>query len=260
MRNRNLSLVPITRTTTAESIAHQLLAMIRQGGLRPSDRLPTERELMERLAVGRSSVREAFQILSTLNVIESAAGQGTFVKEPKPAEVLRADIIGLLIGNSMALELLEAREMIEPSSVRLACIRGTDEDFARIAQLLDEHEAALRAGRPVSEYSARFHVMLAEASHNRVVARFMDLVLEILRQRGRRTDNDPDYARQAIKEHRQILDLVRLRDPDRAADALLQHIIEAATTYDTTVSDTVAVENPIRHASKSSQKKRGRGK
>ncbi|MGH6894729.1 MAG: FadR/GntR family transcriptional regulator [Dongiaceae bacterium] len=259
MQSRKLSLTPIAKITTAESVAHQLLAMIRQGGITPGDRLPTERELMETLAVGRSSVREALQILSTLNVIESAAGQGTFVKEPKPAEVLRADIIGLLIGNSMALELLEAREMIEPRSIRLVCIRGTDDDFAKIEQLLDEHEAALRAGRPVSEFAARFHVMLAEASHNRVVARFMDSILEILRQRGRKTDNDRNYARQEIKQHRHILDLVRRRDPDRAAEALLQHIIEAATTYDTASSNTVAAGKSIRHVSTKNQRRR-RGK
>ncbi len=118
-------------------------------------------------------------------------------------------------------------------SVRLAAIRGTDEDFSRIDRVLDAHEAAYAQGRPVSEHAAQFHVRLAEASHNQVAVSFMASILEILMQRGRRFDHLPDYQRREIDEHHAILAVVRSRDPERAAEMMLRHIVESATTYDT---------------------------
>lgn len=229
-----MNFTPVNRITTSQSITDQILDMLRQGVLKPGDKLPSERELMERLNVGRSSIREALQSLAMLNVIEIMPGYGTFVKEPQPGEVLRADVIGLLIGNSMARELLEAREMIEPAIVRLACLRATTDDFTRIEALLDEHAKALAEGKPISEISARFHVMLAEASHNQVVVRFMESILELLMQRGRKADHMLGYMAQELEEHRAIFQLVRERDADQAAEALMRHMVHSAATYDTT--------------------------
>ena len=226
------TLVPVARVTSAQSAAQQVLGMIRRGNWAAGDKLPTEKELCEQLAVGRSTVREALQILATLNVVQPMAGQGTFIKAPTSAEVLRADLIGFLIGNSVALELLEAREMIEPTVARLACLRGTAADFARIDASLEEHAAAHAAGLPVSDHGARFHVLLAEAAHNRIAVTFMTSILELLTQRGRRFDHLPDYQAREIDEHRKLLAVIRAGDADRAEEALRAHIVESATTYD----------------------------
>lgn len=225
-------LIPIVRTTSAQSVARQLLDMLRRGVWKAGERLPTEKELTERLAVGRSTVREALQILATLNVVQPTPGQGTFIKQPTTADVLRTDLLAFLIGNTDALHLLEAREMIEPATIRLACLRATEADFARIEALLDAHAAALQAGQPVSEHAARFHVLMAEAAHNQVAVIFMTSILELLMQRGRRFDHIPGYQARELAEHRALLAVLRARDPDRAADALLRHIVESATTYD----------------------------
>jgi GntR family transcriptional repressor for pyruvate dehydrogenase complex len=225
-------LAPVARTTTAQTVARQVLDMIRRGAFSAGDRLPTEKELCERLAVGRSTVREALQILATLNVVQPMPGQGTFVKAPTTADVLRADLIGFLIGRPDALELLEAREMIEPMVARLAALRGTPADFDRIEALLRAHEAAHAEGRPVSEYGARFHVLMAEAAHNKVALIFMSSILELLMQRGRRFDHVPDFQGREIAEHRLLLADVRAGDPDRAAEAMLRHIVGSATTFD----------------------------
>ncbi len=226
-------LTPVVKTTTAQTVARQILDMIRHGVWQPGDQLPTEKELIERLAVGRSTVREALQILATVNVVEATAGHGTYVRAPTAAGLFRPDLIAVLIGNPVALELLEAREMIEPANVRLAAIRGAEDEFDRIEQVLSAHAAAIAAGRPVSELAAHFHVQLAQASHNSVAANFMASILEMLMQRGRRFDHIPDYQQRELDEHRAILETVRARDPDRAAEMMLRHIVESATTYDT---------------------------
>ena len=236
-----MDLVPVPRKTAAQNVADQLLKTIRQGHLKPGDQLPSERELMEKLEVGRSSIREALQILATIHVIEVLPGQGTFVKELKASDVLRPDVFGLLINNSAALELFEARQLVEPVMVRLACLRGTDEDFDDIEKLLNEHEAAFVNGRPVDELSSRFHTLLAKAAKNQVMVAFMESLLRLMLERGRNLESYPDYRSQELREHREIFELVKQRDEDRAYDAMFQHIMLAAPLYD--LSEDKADEN-----------------
>src|SRR5919205_113710 len=111
--------------------------------LGPVQRTTAAQAVAERLGVGRSSVREAMQMLATLHVVEARPGAGTFVHRPRLGDILRPETLSLLAANTRAMELLEAREMIEPPLARLAAIRGTPEDFAAVADLLDEHRRAL---------------------------------------------------------------------------------------------------------------------
>lgn len=59
-----MSTQPIIRRKLADEVRDRLLALIRGGELRPGDRLPSERDLMERFGVGRPAVREALQSLA----------------------------------------------------------------------------------------------------------------------------------------------------------------------------------------------------
>lgn len=225
-----MELRPVTRQTSAQSVAQQLLELIRNGTWKAGDVLPSEKQLVEQLGVGRSTVREALQNLSALNVVEASSGHRTIVKAPSAAELFRTDVIGFLIGDTLAQEMLEAREMIEPACVRLAIERASDEDLAKIDALLDEHEANHQANLPVSEYGALFHIRLAEASHNRVAASFMASILHLMQERGRRIDDIPNARKKEIDDHRHILALVKARDAS-APEAMRRHILEWSDTY-----------------------------
>lgn len=226
-----MALQPVVRLTNAQAVAQQLLEMIRTGVWRVGDALPSEKELGETLEVGRSTVREALQNLVALNVVEASPGHRTVVKSPTPAEIFRTDVLGLLINDTLAGELLEAREMIEPECVRLAAERATEDDLASIAALLDEHEARHLANKPVAEYGALFHIRLAEASHNRVAASFMASILHLMKERGRRIDDIPNARKKEIDDHRAIFELVKARRGDEASIAMRQHILDWSNTY-----------------------------
>ena len=72
---------PLERSTLAQSVAERLLALLRHGTFRPGDRLPPERQLAQDLGVGRSTVREALQLLAARDIIDARPGRGTVVKE-----------------------------------------------------------------------------------------------------------------------------------------------------------------------------------
>ena len=63
------------------NILEEIDQIILQDQLLAGDKLPSERELAERLSVGRSSVREALRALELLDLIETRRGEGTFIKE-----------------------------------------------------------------------------------------------------------------------------------------------------------------------------------
>lgn len=231
-------LQPVIKKTSAQTVAHQLLNMIKSGVWRVGDQLPSEKELVETLGVGRSTVREALQSLAAINVVEASAGHRTVVKSPTPAEVFRADILSVLIGDKMAKELLELREIIEPDCARLAAERATTEDIAAIAALLHEHETQHKAGAPVSRYGAQFHVLVARASHNRVAASFMESIIDILMERGRWADAEAAERQQEIDDHRELLDCIARRDGSRASALMRDHMQHWSSRYEGRVAAT----------------------
>jgi GntR family transcriptional repressor for pyruvate dehydrogenase complex len=222
-----MELRPVAKVTSAQLAADQILALIRRGVWQPGDQLPSERELTYKLKVGRSTVREALQILSTLNLVQVIPGQGSYIKELGSNDLFRPEIISLLVKDSAILDLLATREMIEPQTVRLACLRATEDELVQIAEMLDDHERALEKGEPVAEYARTFHLMLAEASHNGVAAVFIRSILDLLQER-RRADMTMEMKRRELHEHREVLRLVRDRDGEAAASYLIRHIVASA--------------------------------
>jgi adenylyltransferase/sulfurtransferase len=76
-----MKIAPVSKNTLARSVAERLLHLIADGTFKPGDKMPSERELMERLEVARSTVREALQALAACNVIDIRPGVGAFVYE-----------------------------------------------------------------------------------------------------------------------------------------------------------------------------------
>jgi DNA-binding FadR family transcriptional regulator len=126
---------PIVRTKLAQSVADRLVSDIRARNLPPGTRMPSERDLMEQLGVGRSTIREATNGLAMLGVLEIRHGQGAFVLDPSARAALPPAIAAAL-GRGVTRDLFEARELVEVHTARLAAELRTDADLREIAQAL----------------------------------------------------------------------------------------------------------------------------
>lgn len=89
-----MKISPVSKSTLSHSVAERLLKLIADGTLKPGEKMPSERDLMERLQVARSTVREALQTLATNNVIEIRAGVGAFV-HPNARDLIPAALDSL---------------------------------------------------------------------------------------------------------------------------------------------------------------------
>ncbi len=100
-------------------IVHQLKEMISNDGLQPGDKLPSERELSDRLSVGRSSVREALRALELLGLIETRRGEGTFIRDFRNHTLV--DLLGMFIlqDERAKKDVSSTMSMIEKESIHL---------------------------------------------------------------------------------------------------------------------------------------------
>jgi GntR family transcriptional repressor for pyruvate dehydrogenase complex len=206
---------------TAEVIANQVIQLIRDGVLKPGDKLPNEIDLMEQFGVGRSSVREAKRVLAAKGIIRTQAGQGTFVCE-LGLEVLDGKLLQALLGRETLLELQEARDLLEYQIVSLAAQRATDQDLQALENCLNNMKDELPD--LWYEFGLEFHRTLAAATHNRVLVQLYDVIAGLLVEYQRPLYTKHGDAATEFQEHRLLFETIYRRDIDQARKLMTEHM------------------------------------
>jgi GntR family transcriptional regulator, transcriptional repressor for pyruvate dehydrogenase complex len=116
-------------------IVKQLRALISKEKLKPGDKLPSERELSERLNVGRSSVREALRALELLGLIETRRGEGTFMRDFRGNTLVQLLGTFVLQDEKVISDVLETKFYIEMDCIKLAIKRGNNHSLSALKGL-----------------------------------------------------------------------------------------------------------------------------
>jgi GntR family transcriptional repressor for pyruvate dehydrogenase complex len=211
-------------TSVAEAFRQQLLALIREGRLKPGTRLPPEKELIVEFGVSRPALRETIHTLVGLGLLEVRRGQGTYVRAPTSATAIRPDVVSLLLESEGLKDLHDIRRILEPELAARVAERATEEELDELEASLDQMEHALERAESTYESAWDFHRGLAQAGGNPALATIMAILYEMLR-----TAEAPLYERhfdmrRDIDEHRRLLSALRSREPARARAAMLEHI------------------------------------
>ncbi|HVV18564.1 MAG TPA: FadR/GntR family transcriptional regulator [Pseudonocardiaceae bacterium] len=215
----------------SEAIVTQIRTLIRTGRLRPGDRLPSERDLCERVGVSRVTVREALRVLEAAGLVDIRVGAhgGAFVTAPSSTK-LGADLADLVTLSPLTpVEVTEARQVFENGIVPLVVARATEQDIADLNAMVDGHEAALREGTYGMPMSAAFHVRFAASAHNAVieslVRSFHGPLLMSLREAQ---VAQPLMGHRGTVEHREIVAAVAAGDTTRAQALMAGHLRRTA--------------------------------
>lgn len=201
-----------------QSIAERLSTLIEQGVFPPGSRLPGERELAERFDVSRVTIREAEIALQAVGQIEIKTGAGVYVCEnPR-------DYPGALPDVS-AFEVTEARALVEAEAAALAAKLISDEDLTRLEELTVQMGSANDATSTIAD--GEFHAMIARASGNaallHTIETFWRMREELPAVKSSYESVCDDDPTSRSREHREILDALIARDPDRARIAMRSH-------------------------------------
>jgi len=221
------SLAPIARRSLAQSVMDGLIAHLRAGGLQPGAALPPQPALARELGVSRPVLREALQGLAALGMVEIRPGRGCFVRasEPGPGSDDDPDILPDRYSHETAVEVLEARMVIEAELAAFAAERATPRDEAALEAILERLQHAVERGRGTSQVTSAFHQALAQAGHNAVLFRMARLLNRARLAQGLRVEQAmPDIAAHEFDSHRALLAAVRTRDPAIARAAMREHL------------------------------------
>lgn len=218
---------PIPQT---EVVIRGVKRMLSTGTLGPGDRLPVEKDLAAELNVSRGSLREGVRALSTLGILETRQGAGTFVTELEPEKLLSAMQfwVGLQEGRKAG-EVHAVRRSLEAEAAAAAAVHISDEALSRATRILSAAEVAILAAetdhRAALDADLQFHRLVAEASGNTVLAALIEaLAGPTVRGRMWRSTHDQAGLLQTHNEHLAILAALRDGDADRARVRMTAHL------------------------------------
>ena len=216
------------RTRLRDRAAEQLLDMVVSSGLRPGQRLPPERELVGRLGVSRTVVREALNLLEARGLISIEHGRGAVVSGGSTRAV--RDTLGLLLRvRPKALwELLEIREILEVEISGLAAERAQEDDVREMRGQLDRMGSLIDAPEGYVDADVEFHALLARSTGNEVLLTMLDPIVELLRASREVSASRPGSARRALREHEEILHCVEAGDAGGARERMRVHLANTA--------------------------------
>ncbi len=238
-----LKFTQIEHENISDAIVRQMIDRIGRGIYKPGDKLPSERTLMKKFGVGRSSLREALRALSIMGLLDIRPGQGTFVKEISARLIIQGNILAPLVNSDIAEKLLEARLILEPEIAFLAAKRRTMSDLKELKEIWHEYNESLKKGEHAYAIGVGFHLMVARSSHNAVFVRFMESIFNILYAWGAETSWNRSFSDWQIRSHESILNAIELMDSDLAKKCMREHI-EGSAYYHSVLKEH-AGDDPI---------------
>ncbi len=207
-----------------EEIVDQIQGEIAKGRLKPGDQLPSERELSERFQVSRASVREALRALESMGLLIIKSGEGSYLSSS--LETLLSPLASAILQQKdILLDIFEARKIIEPAVAALAAKRASSEEIQQMDEILRGQARHIAEGETGVEADTAFHSVLARAAKNKVFLKLNDSIVDILRETRERSLQIRGRPARSLAGHREILKAIRTRDPAKARQAMLAHLI-----------------------------------
>ena len=225
----------IRQRRLSDDIVERLEGMILEGTLKSGERLPAERTLAEQFGVSRPSLREAIQKLAAKGLLVSRQGGGNYVVEGL-GSTFSDPLLQLLESNPEAQrDLLEFRHTLEASCAYYAALRATDVDRERLTTAFEElqdcysrHEEVNRAEEGAAD--AKFHLAIAEASHNAVLLHTIRGLFDLLKRNvvtniGGMYKQRTETRDMLISQHRELYLAIIEGRAEQAREVSSRHIL-----------------------------------
>ena len=210
------------RRKGSTEIAGHLRREIIAGNLAAKERLPPERVLANQYGVARGTVREALNRLADEGMVQIRAGSGSYVSFDPLGQV------NAIVESTRPLELIDARFALEPHLCRLAVLHARQQELDALEALAETMESSIDDVVGFSQADMAFHTLLAESTGNSLLVWMMGQINSVRIQDEWARMRQLTLNRETIiaynDQHRQILAAIRLREPERAANAMKEHL------------------------------------
>jgi len=218
---------PLARKSRSVVVYEALLEKIQAEFWKPGERIYTEAELAAAFNVGRSTVREAINLLKASNIVYTVPGLGNFVTK-QPAYILEP--IRLDPENIRdVLQVMEFRVGYEPYCASLAAQRISKEEIEELVACVNRQEANLLSEGPPDEFAemdTAFHSIIAKVTRNTLFVHSFELIREHLLKQQVLSASYAERREKALLYHRQVIQAFRERDRRKAELVMLEHVKE----------------------------------
>jgi len=223
-----------------ELVAKRIQKRILAQDVESGDRLPNEKELTAELAVSRPVIREALRLLEAMGLVQTKKGRGggIFVSHHFH-EPLRNSLTALIESGRVTFDhVFEARAEIEPSLAGFACKRATGSDLAELRAIIEDSRQHSHDAERLRRNNLDFHVRLAQAAGNPILAMMVQSNLEILENLVLKF-LQLSIEQYFVNVHEGILEAVERRDEALAQERMRNDILEVRRRlHDIMASDT----------------------
>src|SRR5829696_6224577 len=121
-------------------------------------------------------------------------------------------------------DIIEAREALEVKLVSLAAARRSDAEMAAIDAAIEKMESEIDAGERGVVGDEMFHEAITAAAHSSLLAKLMHEISGLIKETRIESLSQEDRPRASLEGHRRIADAVRKQDPQKASQAMADHI------------------------------------
>ncbi|KOR12449.1 transcriptional regulator [Staphylococcus carnosus] len=222
----------ISKTKIYEKIADIILEQIKSGEYAVGDKLPSIQALSKEYGVSVASVREAFNALRTIGVIEIKQGYGTFVTQKEPVFF---NLEESSLTRKQVEDLLELREIVELAIVKKAAELGTEENLLELKTALEMMESAVADGTSGEAADLKFHLAIAKAAQNSMLFDLMNNISDVIQETMKETRkmylfNKQRTLKRLYDEHLKIYEAIEQRDVEAAENNMRFHLEEVQDT------------------------------
>jgi GntR family transcriptional regulator, transcriptional repressor for pyruvate dehydrogenase complex len=212
-------------------VTEYVLEEIKKGTFKVGDKLHSERELMETLKVGRSSVREALNSLVDMQILEKRMGIGVFVKKTDISGMVHSHVVSALLDPKSSREIMEFRLMLEVEICGKAAEVATEEDFVQMEQSLEMMKRAIQFNLPILEADQRFHQAIVHATRNQVLMKVYESINDLLTSAKREMVLISDKVT-TFQFHKNIYQAIKDHHVEQARQMMREHLCDVAIRYE----------------------------
>lgn len=205
------------------------------GEISENEKLPSEVDLCEEYKVSRPVFREAIRVLNAKGLTYSRPKIGTVVRPKEEWHLLDPDVLFWLIQTTPEHEFFKTlstvRRVLEPELAYIAASTANEEDIERIKQAYEGMEKATTVEEFI-EPDIQFHLAIAKATHNDLLAYMSKMLVLPLQQSIQVTSLRPNLQGHSLPRHKAILTAIENKDPLSARHASLVQLDDTKMAYD----------------------------
>lgn len=214
----------------SEHIIEQIRNAIFEGRLKPGDKLPSEKALIETFHVSKVTLREALRSLEILGFLEMRKGAsgGAFVTEVDMKKARDSFSNFLLFKNLSLSNLSEVRLILEPYVAEKAALAITEEYLKRLEKLNEECDYVLKNNIPIEsrKNEIEYHRIIGSVSGNPILMFILDFVENLLIDTKEILQPSKEFSKKVLSAHKRIYKALLEKDPKKASEEMIKHVRE----------------------------------